>query len=73
MSGFLFFNVPTLFMLLCLKNTPSIVFSAHFLNESYNAGLNYAHRNSTSNYTNKDVLTGYVAASTSSVSIALGL
>ena len=73
MSGFLYFNVPTLFLMVCLSPTPLNTFMSHWLNQSYNAGLNYANRNASCKYTSTDMAKGYVGACVTSIGLALGL
>ena len=52
---------PTIFNTICWQ----------WINQTYNAMLNYANRNATSTYTRKDIATSYFIASTSSISVAL--
>jgi hypothetical protein len=44
-----------------------------WLNQSYNAGMNYGNKNSTCAYTNMDLMQGYAAAASSSVAVGLTL
>jgi len=73
MCGFVPMNVP----ILCgmLLSPPTMKFTAFFqwLNQSYNAGLNYGNKNSTCEYTNQDLFKGYCAAIGSSLTVALTL
>ncbi|CDW84214.1 sideroflexin [Stylonychia lemnae] len=71
MCAFVPVNVPILFgMILSPPSTANTIFWQWF-NQSFNAGLNYGNRNSSSKYTNKDLMFGYSAAVGSSVSTAL--
>lgn len=73
MSGFAVFGTPIIVGML-LPN-PTIVSTIFWqtLNQSHNAGVNYANRNATGTTTAKDIAVGYVGAVTSAVSIAVGL
>lgn len=51
MSGFILFNTPILFGVLMTKQTPMNIIFFQWLNQSYNAGLNYGNRNASSPYT----------------------
>ena len=51
--------------------TPFNTILWQWMNQTYNANLNYGNRNASSNYTTTDILKGYILASTSSVSVAM--
>lgn len=53
MSGFMIFNTPILFGVLMTKQTPLNIMFFQWMNQSYNAGLNYGNRNASSSYTSK--------------------
>ena len=40
------------------------------MNQSFNAGFNYGNKNTSCKYTNEDILKGYAAALTASISVA---
>lgn len=73
MCGFVPVNIPIVFGILCAP--PTMKFTAFFqwLNQSYNAGLNFGNKNSTCEYSNMDLFKGYCAAIGSSVGVALTL
>ena len=72
MSGFVVFNVPLVFAVLFTKNqTPLMNAGFQWLNQTYNAGMNYGNRNASSQYTTSDLGKGYLAATVTSVGIAL--
>lgn len=71
MSGFVPINVPIMFMMIMTKPTLINIFLGQWLNQTYNAQMNYFNRNATSSCTVEDILIGY--ASAVSVSITLGL
>lgn len=72
LSGFVPFNAPLVFAVLFVRNQ-SPVFNAtmQWLNQTYNAAINYGNRNASSNYTVSDLMKGYTGAVAVSVSIAL--
>ena len=73
MSGFMLLNTPILFgMLLCPQTTVNIAFF-QFVNQTYNAGLNYGNRNASSPYSNYDLLKGYGGSVITSCGLALAL
>ncbi len=72
MSGFVIFNVPLVFAVLFTKNqTPAMNATFQWLNQTYNAGMNYGNRNASCQYTMSDLGKGYLAATLTSVCIAL--
>lgn len=73
MSGNIIFNSPILFGVLMSKQTPLNIMFFQWLNQSYNAGLNYGNRNASSPYTQNDILKGYTGAVVTSLTIALTL
>jgi hypothetical protein len=74
MSGFVSFNVPILALMLFAPNqTPAFNACMQMLNQTYNAGLNYGNRNTSADYTSKDLAKGYLGALASSMGIAYGL
>jgi len=72
LSGFVPFNAPLVFAVLFVRTqTPQFNAAVQWLNQTYNAGLNYGNRNASSKYTAGDLARGYGAAAAVSVSIAL--
>lgn len=73
MCGFVPINVP---ILLGIVASPPTMFNTIFfqwLNQSYNAGLNFGNKNSTCEYSNADLFKGYLAAVGSSICVAVTL
>lgn len=73
MCGFVPINVPIVVFMLIAKPTFIGTAGIHFINQTYNAGLNYGNRNSSSRLTNQDLAKSYMAALTTSITIAIGL
>ena len=73
MCGFVPVNIPILCGIVLSKPTMFNTILFQWLNQSYNAGLNYGNKNSTCEYTDFDLLKGYVAAVGSSLSVAITL
>lgn len=72
MSGFVVFNMPLVFAVLFTRNqTPMFNAGMQWLNQTYNAGMNYGNRNASSKYTTSDLARGYAGAVVTSVGIAL--
>lgn len=72
LSGFVVFNFPLVFAVLFVRNqTPIFNATMQWVNQTYNAGMNYGNRNASSTYTTKDLGRGYCGAVAVSVSIAL--
>ncbi len=53
--------------------TPMFTILGNWMNQSYNAGMNFANRNATAPNTSKDVLMGYLAAVSGAVTVGLSL
>jgi len=71
LSSFVIFNVPLVMIMLFYRNqTPQFNAFMQFVNQTYNAGMNYGNRNASSPYTVKDLARGYSGAVVTSVSIA---
>lgn len=66
-------NVPILVGILLSRPTIFNTMFWQWVNQSYNAGLNFGNKNSTCNYTNADLGKGYVAAISSSITVAVTL
>jgi hypothetical protein len=73
MCGFVPVNVPIIALMMLTKPTLGMTAFSQALNQSYNAGLNFGNKNSSCEYTNDDLLKGYAAALTSSVTISMML
>ncbi len=73
MCAFVPTNLPIIFGMLMMKSTPASTAFWQWLNQTYNAGMNYGNRNASSVNTTKDLMFGYTAAVTSSIGIGIGL
>ena len=73
MCAFVPTNLPIIFGMLMSAPTPLNTVFWQWLNQTYNAGMNYGNRNASSQQTTGDILFGYSAAVTSSIGISLGL
>lgn len=73
MCAFVPTNVPIIFGMLMTKSTPASTAFWQWLNQTYNAGMNYGNRNASSQYTMKDLMVGYSAAVFSSIGMGIGL
>jgi hypothetical protein len=66
-------NIPLLFgMIICKQTTTNIIF-LQWMNQTYNAVLNYSNRNATSSLDSKGLVISYAAAVTASITIGLGM
>lgn len=66
-------NIPILFgMIITKQTTPNIIFW-QWINQTYNATVNYANRNASSTLDMKGLLVAYAGAVTASISIGLGM
>jgi len=73
MCSFVPVNVPIIFGMLMTAPTPINTIVWQWINQSYNAGMNYGNRNASSPQTSKDLMLGYSAAVFSSITVALSL
>ena len=72
LSGFVIFNFPIVFAVLFIPNqTPLFNAGMQWINQTYNAAMNYGNRNASSPYTTSDLARGYAGAVAVSVSIAM--
>lgn len=72
LSGFVIFNTPIALICLFTRNqTPLFNAFMQWVNQTYNAGLNYGNRNASSNLTNQELATGYLSAVFVSCSTAI--
>ena len=53
--------------------TPLNTILANWVNQTYNAAINYGNRNASSTYTTADIMKSYTMATASSVVVALGI
>jgi len=65
--------MPIAFGMLFTAPTPFNTIFFQWLNQTYNASLNYANRNASSKYTTKDIMTSYMVAASSACMVGLGL
>lgn len=66
-------NIPICFGFIIAAPTPFNTVFWQWVNQTYNAYLNYGNRNASSAYTNKDIAVSYFAACSSSIVIGLGI
>ena len=72
LSGFVVFNAPIVLAVTFTPNqTPLFNTFMQWVNQTYNAGMNYGNRNASSKYTTSDMARGYGAAVVTSCGIAL--
>lgn len=65
--------MPIAFGMLFMPSTAANVIFFQWLNQTYNACLNYANRNASSNYTMTDIGKSYGIATTSAITVGLGV
>jgi hypothetical protein len=73
LSSFVPINMPIAFGMIVTAPTPFNTILWQWINQTYNATLNYGNRNASSNYTEKDIAKSYGAACVSSIAVALGI
>lgn len=73
MCAFVPTNLPIIFGMLISPPTPVNTMFWQWLNQTYNAGMNYGNRNASSPQTTGDILFGYSMAVASSITISLSL
>lgn len=73
MCAFVPTNLPIIFGMLMTPPTPVNTAFWQWINQTYNAGMNFGNRNASSKQTSKDILFGYSAAVVSSIGISVGL
>ena len=71
MNSFLIFNLPISYGFVLASPTPFNTIFWQWINQTYNAMLNYGNRNTSSAYSNTDVMLSYFLATGSSVFVAL--
>ena len=72
-SSFLPMNMPIVFGFILARPTPFNTVFWQWINQTYNATLNYGNRNASSLYTHEDIAKSYLVAATSSIVVALGI
>jgi len=72
-SSFIPMNLPIAFGLLFAAPTTANIVFFQWINQTYNASLNYANRNASSTVTTADLLQSYGMASTSAITVGLGI
>eukprot|EP00347_Sterkiella_histriomuscorum_P004533 403360099 len=73
LSSFLPCNIPIAFGFIIAAPTPFNTIFWQWINQTYNALMNYGNRNATSLYTTEDILKSYSVAVGSSIGVALGI
>ena len=66
-------NLPISFGFIFAAPTPFNTIFWQWINQTYNAALNYENRNASSQYTTKDIATSYCIATSSAIAVALGI
>jgi hypothetical protein len=66
-------NIPILFGMIISKQTTTNIIFLQWINQTYNAVLNYSNRNATSSLDSKGLVISYAAAVTASITIGLGM
>ena len=70
-SSFVPANIPISFGMIITPPTPFNTILWNWINQTYNASLNYANRNASSDYSTNDIIKGYTCACASSISVAV--
>lgn len=73
LSGVVPCNIPIIGSLVFLPQTYASTIFMNWVNQSYDAGINYGNKNSSCPYSNSDIAKGYLAAVGSSIAVALAL
>lgn len=71
MSSFIPINMPISYAMIVIAPTPFNTIMGQWINQTYNAGINYGNRNATSVYTTNDIMKSYTGACTASIAVAL--
>lgn len=66
-------NIPILFGMIISRQTTTNIILWQWVNQTYNAAINYSNRNASSSLDTKGLATSYFAAVTASISIGLGM
>jgi hypothetical protein len=73
LSSFIPVNIPIAFGMVMTAPTPFNTILWQWVNQTYNAALNYGNRNASSSYTTNDIAISYFVACFSSIGVALGI
>jgi len=73
LSSFLPMNMPISFGFIMAAPTPFNTIFWQWVNQTYNATLNYGNRNASSQYTMQDIAKSYAMACGASITLALGV
>lgn len=73
LTSFIPVNIPISFGMIITAPTPVNTILWQFINQTYNAAMNYGNRNASSTYTKEDIAKSYSAACLTSIGVALGL
>lgn len=73
LSSFVPINIPIAFGMIITAPTPFNTILWQWVNQSYNAALNYGNRNASSTYTTQDITKSYILACAASIIVALGI
>jgi len=66
-------NLPISFGFIFAAPTPFNTIFWQWINQTYNAYLNYENRNASSTYTTTDIVTSYCIATSAAIGVALGI
>ena len=66
-------NIPISFGFIFAAPTPFNTIFWQWLNQTYNAALNYENRNASSTYTTEDIMKSYTVATSSAIGVALAI
>ena len=72
-SSFLPMNLPISFGFIFAAPTPFNTIFWQWINQTYNAALNYENRNASSTYTTEDIVKSYTVATSSAIAVALAI
>lgn len=72
-SSFIPLNLPISFGMIIAPPTPFNTILWQWINQTYNAGVNYGNRNASANYTMHDIGKSYFAACSVSILVSLGI
>lgn len=73
MSSFVPMNMPIAFGMLMTSPTPFNTILWQWVNQTYNASMNYGNRNASSKYTTADILKSYASAVSIAIILSLGI
>ena len=73
MSSFVPMNMPIAFGMIMTTPTPFNTILWQWVNQTYNASMNYGNRNASSKYTTKDIAKSYASAVSIAIVLSLGI